>query len=138
MGAVTTPFRTAPRRCALAAIPLGFVLLAGCGNGSGDVAKDPVATASSSSPAAAASSSAPADLPACGSIWKAGSKIPHDYQGCLDGATVVKPHKEPCASGQVIVTYDDKFYGVKGGPVNYVPAGLAKSPKYQAAKRSCG
>lgn len=130
--------RTLPRRSALCAIPVGLVLLAGCGNGSDDVAKDPVASASSTSPAASPSSSAPADLPACGSIWKAGSTIPHGYQGCLQGGKVVKAQKQPCESGQVIVTFEDKFYGVKGGPVNPVPSGLAKSPKYQAAKRSCG
>lgn len=134
---MTSSLRTLPLRPALVAIPLGLALLTGCGDGSGDVAKDPVATVSTTSPASPTTSAAP-DLPSCASIWKAGSKIPHGYHGCLDGADVVKAQKQSCDSGQVLVTFDDRFYGVEGGPVNPVPAALAKSPKYQAAKRSCG
>lgn len=126
--------RSHSRWAALVAIPLGLALLAGCGDDADDVAKDPADSAGSPS----ASRPVPAGMPACQDVWKAGSTIPARYRGCVDGDTVVQAARRPCESGQVLVTYADAFYGVLGGPVNPVPGGLAKSPRYRQAKLACG
>jgi len=117
-------------RLGLLVVPLGLAGLTACGNGSGDVAKDPATH--SSSPAASG-----AALPACSDVWKAGGTIPKTYRGCMDGATTVPAHRQPCASGQVIVTYADSYYGVLGGPVNPVSGGLKNSAKYRSATGAC-
>ena len=118
------------------AIPLVVAALAGCGDDSKDVAKDPATTGSTGSASPSSSSSA-SGLPACGDIWKAGGRIPSGYRGCVDNGTTVKADRRPCASGQVLVTYAGTYYGVVGGPVNPVPAGLQKSPKFRSAKQAC-
>lgn len=120
---------------ALLAIPLGLALFSGCGDDSDDVANDPAGSAGS---APSSSHSAAGAMPACGDVWKAGSTIPTRYRGCVDKGTVVKAAKMECASGQVLVTYGDAFYGVLGGPVNPVPGGLKASAKYRHAKLACG
>jgi hypothetical protein len=119
------------RWSAVLAIPLGLASVAGCGDGSGGVAKDPASTGS------APTTSAAAAMPACGDVWKAGGTIPGGYRGCTEGGKVVAAKRTPCASGQVLVTFADKFYGAIGGPVNAVPAGLSSSSKYHSAVRAC-
>lgn len=119
------------RWSAVLAIPLGIASVAGCGDGSDGVAKDPASTGS------APTTSAAAAMPDCGDVWKAGGTIPGGYRGCVDGGKVVAAKRKPCASGQVLVTYADTFYGALGGPVNAVPAGLSTSSKYRSAVRAC-
>lgn len=76
--------------------------------------------------------------PSCEEVWVAGSKLPQAYRGCLEGETWVRAEAEHCASGQVLVTYADRYYAAKGAVVNDVGESLAKNAKYQQALRSCG
>lgn len=130
-GRVKSSVRTTTRWAALAALPLGAVLLAGCGGGgSGDTAKDPAPPATGTTGTAAA-------FPACHDVWKAGATIPAGYKGCADGSEVVKAHARQCESGQQLVTYGGTYYGAIGGPVNVVPSGLQSSSNYRSAVKAC-
>jgi hypothetical protein len=103
--------------------------LAGCGSddGSGDVADE--------SPATSAPTHA-TDLPFCSDIWVADAQLPSDYQGCEEDGQAVKPDRQSCSSGQKIVTYDDRFYAVMGGPVQETD-GLASDPDFKRTMRVC-
>lgn len=131
MDRVKSSVRTTTRWAGLAALPLGAVLLAGCGgSGSGDTAKDPAQPPTDTTGTAAA-------FPACHDVWKAGATIPEGYKGCADGGQVVKAHPVHCESGQLLVTYGGTYYGAEGGPVNVVPGGLRSSSNYRSAVKAC-
>ena len=49
-----------------------------------------------------------------------------------------KARSSLCESGQVLVTYGDRYYGAKGSPVNDVGSPLKASDQYQQALASCG
>lgn len=128
-------------------------MLGGCASG-GSTASDPAAaspsaSASPSDPstASAAPSSAPPTVttpplepsgPPCGQVWTKGGRIPGGYRGCLEGGAFVKARTRRCASGQVLITYGDRYYGARGYPVNDVGSPLEASSQYRSATRSCG
>src|SRR5689334_19504312 len=81
--------------------------LAGCGDddGSGsEAAGTPTPTHST-------------DLPFCSDVWVADQPLPASYKGCEEDGQAVAPQRRFCASGQKIVTYDDRFYAVLGHDV---------------------
>jgi len=80
---------------------------------------------------------APADAPACATVWKAGTRLARDYDGCMAGGDFVAVDQEPCSFGQRLVRYGDHFYAVRGGPVNRTTAPLAKDRDYRGAVPSC-
>src|SRR4051812_6550489 len=97
----------------LAAVRMAAVLLlmSSCGDDSSSTADDPSTGTSSSA--------SDSGWPSCSDVWVDGGTIPKTYQGCVDDdGTEVKADKQSCSSGQVLVTYDDTYYGVLGGPVN--------------------
>ena len=132
-----------------------LVLLAGCGADTEDTsAQDaeastsPAADATSPSPSPtktkdnpedepAESPSVPADAPACAAVWKDGTRLARDYEGCMAGGDFVAVDQEPCSFGQRLVRYGDHFYAVRGGPVNRTAAPLAKDRDYRGAIASC-
>ncbi len=119
------------------------LLLASCGEESstGDDAGDDTSSESTSGSASESASEttdpATADWPACDEVWVDGAEIPGRYKGCLSDEGPVKADKFLCSSGQVLVMFDDHFYGVTGGPVNEVEGGLADDESYAGAKQSC-
>lgn len=132
----------------LAALALG---LGGCGtDDSSSVASDdtPAATSSSSSPAptppsstsaaAAPSDTPPPGTPDCAAVWRDGAKIPRAYRGCVDadGAYVAKDGLG-CSSGQTIIRFADRFYGVAGGTVHEATRPLLSDRDYRAAVVRC-
>ncbi len=128
---------------------LGGLLLGATACGSDGAADDAasasspaVSSAAASSPtastAAAASPAASAAAPQpCSEVWAADRTLPKTYTGCLDGGDLVPADAFECSSGQVLVTYLDRYYAVLGGPVNDVGAPLDASRQYQSAWRSC-
>ena len=68
----------------------------------------------------------------------AGQGLPAKYAGCSEDSTWVEADSQRCDSGQVIVTYADRFYAAKGFVVNDVGEPLSDSKQYQRAVRSCG
>ena len=126
----------------VAALVLPVALLSACGGDSGSSAADPAGTASvsdtpSSSEAIADPSSEAPDWPACDSIWVEGQQIPGGYKGCLDGSDQVAADNLSCSSGQRIVRYADRFYGVAGGKIYESMGPLDKDKAYLKMVRTC-
>ncbi len=133
----------------LAALVLPLALLSACGDDSDSSATDP-ADSGTSSPAVTDSPSTtdpsesssdatpePRDWPACESVWVEGGKIPVRYHGCLDGTDEVAADNLSCSSGQRIVRYQDRFYGVAGGTIYQTSGPLEKDKQYLKMVRTC-
>lgn len=105
---------------------LAAVALSGCGSSTDDVGTAPETSKSSAMAG-----------PDCAEVWS-GETLPAEYDGCVDQSEFVEAERWDCASGQVIITFDDRYYAVPGGPVNDVGAPLEDSPQYRKALRGCG
>jgi hypothetical protein len=105
--------------------------------GCGEEPADPSTSERAGSSDTASSAPAP-DGPACAEIWVDGEALPEGYHGCVQGDAWVKAAVSRCDSGQVLVTFDNRFYGAKGAVVNDVGGPLDDSQQYQRAVRSCG
>ena len=82
--------------------------------------------------------SLPPGTPDCATIWQDGEIIPQAYAGCADGdQQYVKRDGLPCSSGQLIVRFDDQFYGVAGGTVHEAKSPLEQDREYRAAVLRC-
>jgi hypothetical protein len=110
---------------------LAALVLAGCGDDSSDTGADGGTPSGSESP------STTPEGPECSEVWS-GDTLPKNYDGCVRDSEMVAADKRSCASGQVVVTFDDRYYAVLGGPVNDVGAPLEESDQYRRAMRSCG
>jgi hypothetical protein len=133
--------RTASWRArASAGLLLAAVSLTACGE-QGDA--EPVASATSSSPDEKRSRDpkstepVPANAPDCSAIWADGTRIPRGYQGCAAGGAYVKRDSIACSSGQRMVRYADRYYGVIGGTVHEAAEPLLHDRDFRAAVRSC-
>lgn len=73
----------------------------------------------------------------CSEIWQDGHRIPRVYAGCAEGDTYVERDALGCSSGQRMVTYADRFYGVLGGTAHEASQPLDKDREYTAAIRRC-
>lgn len=120
--------------------------LAGCGDQGEGTATEPTSRAPSSSPADEPSAEksekreeVPPDTPGCSGIWHRGGEIPRFYQGCVDGAgNYVEREAVACSSGQRMVIYADRFYGVLGGTVHKAAArSLDDDRRYRHEIRAC-
>ena len=78
-----------------------------------------------------------ANLDPCGTVWKDGSKLPRDYEGCLEADTAVTPDQQGCSFGKALVRYDDHFYAVRGGTIHETSKPLDKDRGFQSAMKSC-
>jgi hypothetical protein len=140
MGAVVRAFGL------IAAATLCAGLAAGCGDDDGT----PVAS-ESTSPSAAESATpepspsvdepsetpAPPSWPACGATWVAGADLPKPYDGCAQGDTAVPAEALHCSMGALLVTYDDRFWGVPGHVISEADGALAKDPGFRQARAAC-
>lgn len=120
-----------PRTSVLAAMGMAAVvlLMSSCGEDSSPTADDASSDASTTT--------SDSGWPACSDVWVDGGTIPKGYQGCVDDdGTEVKADKQSCSSGQVLVTYDDTYYGVVGGPVNQTES-LKTDSGYKGARQAC-
>lgn len=110
----------------LSLLVIATVALTACGQKSGGQASG----STSASPSGSAASG-----PDCSAVWS-GHTLPQGYTGCVQGAQMVKAQKHACESGQVVVTFGDRYYAVPGGPINDVGT-LEKSAQYRKAVRHC-
>lgn len=119
----------------LACAGFAALALAACGQqGGGDTAEQP----SPKTSASAAGEEAPPGAPACAEVWQEGGPIPRSYQGCADEAGVyVERDVLGCSSGQRMVRYDDRFWGVLGGTVNEAQGSLEEDRDYRTSMRNC-
>jgi hypothetical protein len=118
-----TRLRTAAVILAATALVPG---LAACGEDDGD---------GGSGTAGSATPSPSGTAVACEEVW-GGETLPDPYEGCAEDGAVVPPERMECSSGQVVVTYGDRYYAVPGGPVNDVGS-LGDSKQYRKAMRQC-
>jgi hypothetical protein len=123
-------------------------LLSACGDDSASSAADPADTPSvtdtpstpSTEPTATDVTTGPADppdWPACETLWVEGGEIPTRYQGCLEGDNAVAADNLSCSSGQRIVRYQEKFFGVAGGTIHEAMGPLDKDNEYLKMVRRC-
>lgn len=119
--------------------------LSGCGDDADKDASDPSSESSSTDQASEgptddqATSENPTEgsnLPSCSDVWIGGEELPKAYRGCLHGTDAVDADLLRCGSGQSIVTYDDRFWAVRGSTINETD-GLARDRGFRAAKRTC-
>jgi hypothetical protein len=128
---------TRPVRSQLSALLLVALVAAGCGsdgsNADGEAGADPTPSASVSPDVPV-----PAGTPDCATIWQDGADLPRTYGGCVDDAgQYVKRDSLGCSSGQAIIRYDDRFYGVAGGSVHVASPSLEQDHEYRAAVLRC-
>lgn len=79
----------------------------------------------------------PPGTPKCSDVWQDGRRIPRVYAGCAEGDTFVKRDVLGCSSGQRMVSYANRFYGVLGGTVHEARQPLDEDREYAAATRRC-
>jgi hypothetical protein len=132
-----------------ACLPLLAVLVLGlgaCGSQTSDSAAPDASGSLSSSPSATGtptgsaspSASAPAGTPDCSAVWKDGTTIPRAYRGCADAhGGYVRKDGLACSSGQTIIRFADRFYGVAGGTVHHTATALLSDRGYRAAVLRC-
>jgi hypothetical protein len=71
-------------------------------------------------------------------VWKNGTTIPRVYRGCADAdGSYVRKDGLSCSSGQTIIRFDDRFYGVAGGTVHHTATSLLSDRGYRAAVLRC-
>ena len=134
-------------RVGAATVLLSAVLaVAGCGDQesaeptSGTTASDSSRepTGQKSSDQETTAEAAPPGAPDCSQVWREGSRLPRSYQGCVDGSGgYVRRDSLACSSGQRMIRYADRFYGVLGGTVHEVARSLDRAPDYRDAVSSC-
>ena len=137
-------------RGTLAALLLvGLGLLSACGDDSASSAADPADTPSvtdtpsepvtdePTSTDVTSSPTEPPNWPSCETVWVEGGKIPSRYQGCLEGDDAVAADNLSCSSGQRIVRYQEKFFGVAGGLIHEVMGAMDKDKEYLKMVRRC-
>lgn len=120
----------------VACAALAALALASCGqqDGGGSAEEQRDAEASSSP----AGEEAPAGTPDCSEVWQEGAAIPRAYKGCADEAGVyVERDVLGCSSGQRMVRYADRFWGVLGGTVNEAQGSLEEDRDYRTSMRNC-
>lgn len=135
----------------LALIAVG-VLLTGLATGCGsDDDGDRVATDTASSPSTEGSSPtepaptadkpsaspAPASWPACGDVWVEGADLPSPYAGCARDGAAVAADRLHCSMGALLVTYDDRFWGVPGHEISRAQGALRRDPRFRQARGAC-
>ncbi len=120
-------------RAYLLVVGLAVTSLAACGDETTD-------TSASSGAASSSDSESPTETvrqPLCADVWVPGQDVPEEYEGCSDDSGWVPADEFLCDSGQLLVTYGDRFYAATGARVNEVPGSLADSKPYQKARSRC-
>ena len=126
--------------CLIACLVLVAGALSACADTGDEVGSEPTtsSTPTESPDEPASTSSAPEGTPTCAEIWEDGSKIPRGYQGCTtEAGEYVKRDALGCSSGQRLIRYDDRYYGVVGGTVHEAAQPLDDDREYRATVRGC-
>ncbi len=133
---------TVGRLAASGLLAVALSALTACGDTT-DQAQDPGQDPSSTSgeasePTESESSDVPADAPACDQVWADGGKIARTYRGCVDeSGAYVERDSVGCSSGQRLVVFGDRFWGVQGGTVYEADGSLDQDRDYRDATRRC-
>lgn len=134
---------TLSSRIASAAVVLcALTALSACGDDTGGdtEASDPTSSSTTSqSPSESTSptgSTDPSGFPECSEVWVDGQDLPADYKACVTDGEVVKPTKRMCGFGRPLLEHDNRFYAMRGKPINDV-GDLSTSEDYQQLLASC-
>lgn len=134
---------TGRRQTASALLTVALTALGGCSDAT-DQAQDPASgpstteSTSSEPEETEPTMDVPRDAPGCQEIWAEGSSIPRTYQGCLDDTgAYLERDAVGCSSGQRLVVFDDRYWGVLGGTVYEASGSLDKDGDYRATTRRC-
>lgn len=134
---------TGRRLTASALLAVALTALAGCGDGT-EQAQDPAADPSTTTSAASTTEESepatdvPENAPECQEIWSDGSSLPRTYRGCVDDTgSYVERDAVGCSSGQRLVVFDDRYWGVLGGTVYEASVSLDEDRDYRATTRRC-
>ena len=124
------------------ALVLAALCLTACGSegadADGTAASDRSSASTRESEEPSGGPSAPPGTPECDEVWKAGATLPRSYDGCVDEDGQLVPRDGlACSSGQRIIRFDDRFYGVPGGTVHEVSTSLEQDREYRAAVLRC-
>ena len=139
---MTTRARRGRSAGVLVALAFVLVTLAGCGGDDGDTVSDPGDDPAAASETATATES-PSEKPEkpkgpqCTDVWVEAAKLPGAYQDCYDGDRRVKADGRYCEFGKTLVTYDNRFWAVPGGPIHEVPGKLLDDAHYRDALAKC-
>jgi hypothetical protein len=131
---------------AAGALVLGLV--AGCGSDDGaDVATDGSGTPSASptdDPTPETTPTpvevdtvAPASWPTCAETWNEGATLPKAYAGCSLAGAAVPADAVHCSMGALLVTYDDRFWGVPGHEISRADGKLQQDADFRQARATC-
>jgi hypothetical protein len=126
MVAQRSPRRGRVRFAAVALVAPAMLLLAACGASEAPAPKAKPAPSSSAS-----------TLPACSSIWVAGTQLPETYQGCQEAGVAVTDSTIPCSMGDVLIQHGDEFYATPGHRIRRATGGFASDEGYQSVYETC-
>lgn len=130
----------------MAALALPLVLVTACGDDTGPTATEPTSTTdatqtptdgTSTSPSNEVSTPADDTSPKCDDVWIEGERLPGGYQGCYEGAKLVKADGRYCEFGKPLFTYDLTYYAVRKGIIAKAEKSFAQDPGYQDALAKC-
>lgn len=130
-------------RLLLATLVLPAALATACGEDSGDTARDASASATTESPGSpepsgsAGPAAAVTTEPQCADVWSAGATLPGGYRECYEGDRRVRAEERYCEFGKPLVTYDSRFYSVRGGRIAEADRPFVRDPGYQDVLRKC-
>jgi len=125
-------------------------LVTGCGSDgdAGDVATDSSATPSESAspsddatpqatPSPTDDNAAPATWQTCADVWNEGKTLPKPYPGCALDGKAVPADSIHCSMGALLVTYDDRFWGVPGHEISRADGKLQQDADYRQDRATC-
>ena len=122
-------------------MPLVALCAFGCGSSgstSPDAGTDASRTPDEPATSDSTTGSAPAQGPACETVWQVDETLPRTYRGCVDSTGTLVPRDAlGCSSGQRLVMHDDRFWAVLGGTIHEASTTLADDPDFRTAVRSC-
>lgn len=112
-------------RTLIPALAATLLLLVSCGDGDGGGGGDEGATNMGAD-----------DYPTCSDVWVEGDLLPDDFEGCMEGDTIVDVAFTECADGErelrihQTAAGEDQFFSLTGEPIE-VYTDEAKSAAYE-------
>lgn len=116
---------------------LALVALAGC-SGGGDGNRSDGSTSQPSGPVASDDPPSAAPVaPSCGDVWSEGDTLPADYDGCMEGATLLVATSFTCSDGRNLYTYEGVEPNLFAFGGEAIQVGGASDSNYASAYAEC-
>lgn len=131
------------RIASVAVVLCALTAVSSCGNeGDDTTAQDPTTSEASPEPSSEATTPSetasphPSGFPECSTVWIDGQDLPSDYKACVSEGQVVKPTKRMCGFGVPLLEQENRFYAMRGKPINEVDD-LTTDEAYQQLLAAC-